>query len=232
MHTVFPRLSIIMHCLSYTINKVNQWLQIASILWISMAHYLRRLEVNSLWPSKAMWLSKGINRYTVQCHAVTWNNAQSLTMGASGRDFSKNSTSTKKFSFNVFQNNIGKWLTILLHLNMLITETNGLYFIPGLLGWLRYRELDWLEYYGSYKSLFSVTHWGRHKIVAIFQTIFSTVFSWMKVYEFLLRFHWSLFPINNIPVLVQIMAWYRSGDRPLSQPTMANLLKHICFTRS
>ena len=38
-----------------------------------------------------------------------------------------------------------------------------------------------------------LTHWGRDKMAAIFQTIFSNTFSWMKMYEFLLRFHWSLF---------------------------------------
>ena len=30
-------------------------------------------------------------------------------------------------------------------------------------------------------------------------------------------------PINNIPALVQIMAWRRSGDKPLSEPMMAYL---------
>ena len=28
-------------------------------------------------------------------------------------------------------------------------------------------------------------------------------------------------PINNIPTLVQIMAWRRPGDKPLSEPKMA-----------
>ena len=35
--------------------------------------------------------------------------------------------------------------------------------------------------------------------------------------------------INNIPALVQIMAWRRLGDKPLSEPTMS-LLTHICVT--
>ena len=50
-------------------------------------------------------------------------------------------------------------------------------------------------------------HWGRDKMTASFQTILSNAFSWMKIYKFRLRFHWSLFPINNIPALVRIMAW-------------------------
>ena len=37
--------------------------------------------------------------------------------------------------------------------------------------------------------------------------------------------------INNIPSLVQIMAWRRPGDKPLSAPMMASLLTHICVTQ-
>ena len=37
-------------------------------------------------------------------------------------------------------------------------------------------------------------------------------------------------PINNIPALVQIMAWRRPGDKPLSEPMMVYLLTHICVT--
>ena len=38
-------------------------------------------------------------------------------------------------------------------------------------------------------------------------------------------------PINNIPVLVQIMAWRRPGDKPLFEPMVVSLLTHICVTR-
>ena len=38
-------------------------------------------------------------------------------------------------------------------------------------------------------------------------------------------------PINNIPALVQIMAWRRRGDKPLSEPMMTSLSTHICVTR-
>ena len=36
-------------------------------------------------------------------------------------------------------------------------------------------------------------------------------------------------PINNIPALVQIMAWHRPGGKP--EPRMESLLTHICVTR-
>ena len=38
-------------------------------------------------------------------------------------------------------------------------------------------------------------------------------------------------PIDNIPSLVQIMAWRRSGDKPLSEPMTVSLPTHICFVR-
>ena len=37
--------------------------------------------------------------------------------------------------------------------------------------------------------------------------------------------------INNIPALVEIMAWRRPGDKPLSGPMMVSLLTHICVIR-
>ena len=63
---------------------------------------------------------------------------------------------------------------------------------------------------------------------------FSIAFSWMKMYSFRLRSHWSFFPmgpINNIPALVQIMAWSRPGDKPLFKPMIVSLLTLICVTR-
>ena len=40
---------------------------------------------------------------------------------------------------------------------------------------------------------FSLTHWGRDKMAAILQTTLSSAFSWMKIFQFRLKFHWSLF---------------------------------------
>ena len=38
-------------------------------------------------------------------------------------------------------------------------------------------------------------------------------------------------PIKNIPALVQIIAWRRPGDKPLSEPMMDSFPTHICVTR-
>ena len=79
-----------------------------------------------------------------------------------------------------------------------------------------------------------LTHWGRDKMDAISQTTFSNTFSWMKIFEFRLTFHWSLFPrfqLANVPALVQLMAWRRPGDMPLSEPVIISSPTHICITR-
>ena len=38
--------------------------------------------------------------------------------------------------------------------------------------------------------------------------------------------------IDNIPALVQIMAWCRPGNKPLSEPMIISLLMHLCVTWS
>ena len=43
------------------------------------------------------------------------------------------------------------------------------------------------------RSAWPLTHLILDKMVAIFRTTFSNAFSWMKIFEFRVRFHWSLF---------------------------------------
>ena len=151
-----------------------------------------------------------------------------------------------------------------------------------------------------------LAHWGRDKMAAILQTVFSDAFLWMKIFKFRLKFmmtssngiifrvtghlcseftgpRWILrtkasdaelwcfhyltctrinscvnnreagglrrhrahydvtvmitlkfvpkCPIENILSLVLIMAWRRSGAKPLSEPMMVSLLTHIRVTR-
>ena len=42
----------------------------------------------------------------------------------------------------------------------------------------------------------------------------------MEMFEFWLKFHWSLFLKVQLTILVQIMVWRRRGDKPLSEPMM------------
>ena len=59
---------------------------------------------------------------------------------------------------------------------------------------------------------------GRRFADDIFNSIFSNDNVWIPI-KISLKFV-PKGPINNIPVLVQIMAWRRTGDWPLSEPMM------------
>ena len=50
------------------------------------------------------------------------------------------------------------------------------------------------------------SHWSRDQIDAILQTTFSNVFSWMKLYWFRLKIHWSLFPRAQLTIFQH---WFR-----------------------
>ena len=70
---------------------------------------------------------------------------------------------------------------------------------------------------------------SRHFADDIFKCIFVIENVWIPIIISLKFVPKGL--INNIPALVQIMAWRRSGDKPLSEPMMVSLLTHICVTR-
>ena len=70
---------------------------------------------------------------------------------------------------------------------------------------------------------------GRHFPDDIFKCIFLNGNAWISI-KISLKFV-PKGPINKIPSLVQIMAWRRPGDKPLSEPMMVSLLTHICVTR-
>ena len=38
-----------------------------------------------------------------------------------------------------------------------------------------------------------LTHWARDEMYTISQTTFLSAFSWIKIYEFRIKFRWSLF---------------------------------------
>ena len=69
---------------------------------------------------------------------------------------------------------------------------------------------------------------GRHFPDDIFKGIFWNENVWV-LNNISLRFV-PRRPINNNPTLVQVMAWRRPGDKPLSEPMMVYLLTHICVT--
>ena len=63
---------------------------------------------------------------------------------------------------------------------------------------------------------------GRRFAGDVFKYIFLNENVWISL-KISLKFVPKV-PINNIPALVQILAWRRSGDKPLSEPMVVSLL--------
>ena len=70
---------------------------------------------------------------------------------------------------------------------------------------------------------------GRHFADDIFKCIFLNEYVWISI-KISLKFVPKV-RINNIPELVQIVAWRRPGDKPLSESMLVRLPTHICITR-
>ena len=85
----------------------------------------------------------------------------------------------------------------------------------------------WLA--GGHGNILRPRQNGRRFADDVFKGIFLNENVWISL-KISLKFA-PKFPINNIPALVQILAWCRSGDKPLSEAMMVSLLTHICVIR-
>ena len=70
---------------------------------------------------------------------------------------------------------------------------------------------------------------GHHFPHDMFKCIFLNENVWISI-KISLKFV-PMGPFNNIPTLVTIMAWCRTGNKPLSESMMDILLMHICITQ-
>ena len=100
--------------------------------------------------------------------------------------------------------------------------------------WLRSMSQSMSPSWEKLWAGYCLTHWGRDKMAVILQT---TLFKCIFLNEndrIAIKMSLTIVPkgpINNIPASVQIMAWRRPGNKPLSEPTMARLPMHVCITR-
>ena len=70
------------------------------------------------------------------------------------------------------------------------------------------------------------------KMAAISQTTLSNAFSWMKMLEFRLKFHWSLFLSAQLTIFQHWFRWWLGADQSTSYYlNQWWLLTHICVTR-
>ena len=58
------------------------------------------------------------------------------------------------------------------------------------------------------KDYYYYYYWGRDKMDAISQTTFWSAFSWMKMFEFRLKFHWSLFLRVQLTIFRHWFRWW------------------------
>ena len=103
----------------------------------------------------------------------------------------------------------------------------------GILKWSHHNEvyIECLHVYtelGAYRlglNTLRPRQNGRHFPDDIFNYIFLNENIWISIKISLKFVPKGLF--DNIPALVEIMAWCRSGDKPLSEPMMVSLPTHI-----
>ena len=80
----------------------------------------------------------------------------------------------------------------------------------------------------------ALTHWGRDKIDAILQTTCSNAFSWMKIFEFRLKFHWSLFLKVQFTIFQHWFRQWLGAEQATSHylnQWWPSSMTHICVTR-
>ena len=83
-------------------------------------------------------------------------------------------------------------------------------------------------------SIVSLTHWGRDKMAAISQTTFSNAFSWMKMYEFRLRFHQSLLLRFELTIFQLRFRYWLGANQATSHylnEWWPSLQTHMCITQ-
>ena len=73
-------------------------------------------------------------------------------------------------------------------------------------GEVQYQVAHWWRTMRVSQLSLLLTHWGRDKMDAILQTISSNAFSWMKMFQLRLKFHWSLFPRVQLTIFQH---WFR-----------------------
>ena len=78
-------------------------------------------------------------------------------------------------------------------------------------------QMAWQPLRGVPSEQTWLSQWGRNKIATIYQTTFSNAFSGIKMYEFRLIFHWSLFLGFELTIFQHWFGWWLGADQATSQ---------------
>ena len=127
--------------------------------------------------------------------AIIWTNAGLLSFGSLGTNLSEilieiHTVSSKKMHLKMSS---GKWRPFYVGLNVLNNRCMMVHVVV-------------IFPYGRQGSVCPISHWSRDKMAATSQTIFWNAFTWMKMCESRLRFHWSLFLRAQLTIFQH---WFR-----------------------
>ena len=183
-------------------------------LWLFLVHLLLLLShfnVKQMWPLHIPWLCR------------TWPAVANCCLNS----IDIRILSTNMIEYFVFQ-------IIAIHPDLSVMMTWGkwghIYIYLWVCQWTS-SSIVWIIACHMFGAKPLLTHWGRDKMAAVSQTTLSNAFSLIKFVS--IKISLKFVPkgrINNNSALVQIMAWRRSGAKPLSEPMMVSLLTHICIT--
>ena len=84
------------------------------------------------------------------------------------------------------------------------------------------------------RTTFVLTHLCRDKMATILQKTLSNAFSWMKMSEFRLRFHWNFFLLAQFTIFQHRFRWWLGAVQATSHylnQWLVSLLMHICIPR-
>ena len=148
--------------------------------------------------------------------AIIWTNAGILLIEPLGTNFSEILIRIQIFSIKkmCLKMSSAKWRPFCLCLNVLNEP------------WMEWQECNMM--WRAYINTLRPRQNGRHFAGDTFKHIFLNENVRISI-KISLKFVPKQ-PINNISALVEIMAWRRPGDKPLSEPMMVRLSMHICVT--
>ena len=78
-------------------------------------------------------------------------------------------------------------------------------------------------------NIHRLTHWNRDKAAAIFQATFINAFSWIKRYEFRIRFDWNLFPKDQLSTFEHWFRWWIGAEHALDLTFMIFIYLDIFY---
>ena len=156
--------------------------------------------INLLRPSKLTIIDSDNGLSPERHQAIIWTNVGILLIRTLGTNFSEILSEIQTFSFKKMplKMSSAKWRPFCLGLNVLRRIWG---FACPVYCKARHLMSSYTEHWNR-----TLTHWGRDKMDAILQTTFWSAFSWIKMFEFRLKFHWSL--IQRVQLTI-FQHWFR-----------------------